>query len=114
MSTTETAKTAEKKIINFNENVNFGQALYAIIPNACSSYTITGIIISITLVLIVLITIYALYELISNGKINEAFWLIIVTTITSLLTIWTNAHLKKGCEASKLIKEYKDYLSEKK
>ena len=52
MSTTETAKTAEKKIINFNENVNFGQALYAIIPNACSSYTITGIIISITLVLI--------------------------------------------------------------
>lgn len=44
-------------------------------------------------------------NLIAYGNVVGTIWLIFGTTIASLFTIYTNAYLKKGCEAVKLIKK---------
>lgn len=91
--------------IEFEESVSFTEVFVAAWPNKCSFYTFPGAVFTAIIILIIAVMLWQAGTLIASGNVVDAIWVIIGTTIASLFTMYTNAYLKKGCEAANLIKK---------
>lgn len=98
--------------IEFEESVTGKDLLYTTIPtNACLFYTFPGGVISIILILTMIVMVLTSGNLIIEGYITSAIWVIFGTTLLSLFTMYISAYLVKGCKAANLIKEHNNKVA---
>lgn len=89
----------------FDDNVSLLGAIKLIKPDNCSLYTFPGGVITFLIFAIIAISIFSSVSEFMDGNIYEGIYILIISFIGSLFTIYTNAYLKKGCEASKILKK---------
>lgn len=96
------------KLEDFKSKVGFFEALKWMVPQKCSGYTFPGGLVAFMVVLILLGAIGGFITGIMNKDYKMAGIAAVVPIIISLPTIYINAYLIKGCQASNLIDEYNE------
>lgn len=101
-------KNAKERLIAFKQEID---PIRAILPNSCSMYSWVGILTFLTLLLILLPGILGGIYSMFTVNIWAGLGMVVITLVSCIIPIYINAHLKKGCEAITVIKEYKDFLA---
>jgi hypothetical protein len=101
--------------VKFNDNLTWRAAYGLTSPfDDCSWYTFPGGVSTIHMIFLVIFLIIALITsviLIISGQKIFGSVLLVIALLSTALPVFTNAYLKKGCEASKMLKKIQSLKS---